>query len=132
MNKRTIIEWFLRGALSISFLSAVADRFGLWPQEISAWGNWEKFVEYTGTLNFFLPKNFIEPVAAFATAAEIVLGVLLLFSFKTKLVATISGFLLLTFGLMMVLAIGLKPPLDYSVFTAAAASFALSYLTTEK
>jgi hypothetical protein len=33
----------LRFAVGFGFLSAVADRFGMWPKEISAWGNWEDF-----------------------------------------------------------------------------------------
>ena len=41
---------FLRLALGISFLSAVADRFGLWgvfEQPNVAWGNYARFVAYT-------------------------------------------------------------------------------------
>ncbi len=40
--------WFLRIALAISFLSAVADRFGLWGSPGAAnvaWGDWPTFVE---------------------------------------------------------------------------------------
>src|SRR5437762_3511532 len=49
---------FLRLALGISFLSAVADRFGLWGvygQPNVGWGNYARFVDYTATLNWFLP-----------------------------------------------------------------------------
>jgi hypothetical protein len=45
---------FLRIALGISFLSAVADRFGLWGaygQPNVAWGDFSRFVAYTGKLN---------------------------------------------------------------------------------
>jgi len=41
---------FLRFALGLSFLSAVADRFGLWGQfgqPNVAWGTFSRFVEYT-------------------------------------------------------------------------------------
>jgi len=50
---------FLRFALGFSFLSAVADRFGLWGafgEPHVAWGTFARFVAYTGTLNWFLPR----------------------------------------------------------------------------
>ena len=49
---------FLRTALGISFLSGVADRFGLWGtygQPNVAWGDFSRFIEYTGKLNWFAP-----------------------------------------------------------------------------
>jgi hypothetical protein len=72
---------FLRFALGVSFLSAVADRFGLWGafgQPNVAWGNFSRFVEYTGRLNWFLPADMIPALAVISTAAEILLGLLLL------------------------------------------------------
>jgi len=51
---------FLRFALGFSFLSAVADRFGLWGafgEPHVAWGTFARFVAYTGKLNWFLPKS---------------------------------------------------------------------------
>jgi hypothetical protein len=47
---------FLRFALGLSFLSAVADRFGWWGafgQPNVAWGNFARFVASTGKLNWF-------------------------------------------------------------------------------
>jgi hypothetical protein len=45
---------FLRYALGLGFLSAVADRFGLWgpfgTPNVS-WGNFSRFLEYTHTIN---------------------------------------------------------------------------------
>ena len=49
---------FLRFALGFTFLSAVADRFGFWGafgEPHVAWGNFARFVAYTGKLNWFLP-----------------------------------------------------------------------------
>ena len=46
---------FLRLALGLSFLSAVADRFGWWGafgQLNVAWGNFARFVEYTSSTGF--------------------------------------------------------------------------------
>ena len=47
---------FLRYALGLGFLSAVADRFGLWGafgQPNVEWGNFSRFLEYTHTLNWY-------------------------------------------------------------------------------
>ena len=58
----TVSSVFLRLALGISFLSAVADRFGLWGvygQPNVAWGNYARFVAYTAKLNWFLPATII-------------------------------------------------------------------------
>lgn len=125
MNQKAI-KIFLRLSISIGFLSAVADRFGLWSKEVSAWGNWENFVNYTKVLNPLVPESLIEPAAIIATVAEIIFPVFLLLGFKTELFAKLSGYLLLIFALSMTFSIGIKGPLDYSVFTAAAACFALS------
>jgi hypothetical protein len=59
---------FPRIALGISFLSAVADRFGLWAtygQLNVAWGEFSHFVQYTGKLNWFAATAMI-PVLAWA------------------------------------------------------------------
>ncbi len=126
ISERKIIEWFLRIALSAGLFSAVADRFGLWAKDVSAWGNWANFVAYTQKLNPFVPASIISVVAAIATALEISFAVLLLTNFKTNLVAKGCGMLLLIFALSMSFTSGIKAPLDYSVFCASAAAFALS------
>ena len=125
-----IAEWFLRLSLSAGFLSASADRFGMWPQRISTWGNWQSFVAYTKKLIPFVPDGLLPLLAYTATASEIVLGILLLINFKTKWVAKASCILLLLFAFSMMLAIGIKAPLDYSVFAAAAAAFSLSIIVS--
>ncbi len=123
-----IAEWFLRISLSAGFLSATADRFGLWPKEVSVWGNWQSFVNYTKSLNPFAPDSLVPFLAYTATGLEIALGVLLLTNFKTKWVAKASSALLLLFALSMTISKSIKAPLDYSVFTGSAAAFALSQL----
>lgn len=126
--EQKIVEWFLRIALSIGMFSAVADRFGLWSKELSAWGNWESFVAYTHQLNPWISSSFIEIVAGIATFLEIVFAIGLLIPFKTSLIAKGTGLLLLAFGLSMAIFANVKAPLDYSVFVGAAAAFALSVL----
>ena len=60
-----------------------------------------------------------------ATAAEVILALWLLIGWQTRLAAYGSALLLLSFALTMTVALGVKAPLNYSVFTAAAAAFAL-------
>jgi uncharacterized membrane protein YphA (DoxX/SURF4 family) len=128
MNRRwaglaTVSSVFLRLALGISFLSAVADRFGLWGvygQPNVAWGNYARFVAYTAKLNWFLPAAAIPSLAIISTAAEILFGLLLVLGWKTRTIALLSGVLLTTFALTMTMALGVKAPLDLSVFSRSA------------
>lgn len=123
---KTVIKIFLRIAISLGFLSAVADRFGLWPKEVSAWGNWENFVAYTQTINPWVSGKLVEALAITATVAEILFALFLFIGFKTSLFAKLSGFMLLLFALAMTFSSGIKAPLDYSVYIASGAAFALS------
>ena len=125
----TVSSVFLRLALGISFLSAVADRFGLWGvygQPNVAWGNYARFVAYTAKLNWFLPAATIPALAIIATAAETLLGFLLVCGWKTRTTALLSGLLLTTFALTMTMVLGVKAPLDLSVFSAAGGALLLA------
>lgn len=120
---------FLRLALGISFLSAVADRFGLcgaYGQPNVAWGNYARFVDYTAKLNPFLPLALIPVLAALSTAAEALFGLLLVIGWKTRIASLLSGALLTAFALAMTLALGVKAPLNYSVFSAAGGALLLA------
>ncbi|SIQ27520.1 DoxX protein [Chryseobacterium sp. RU37D] len=118
-------QLFLRIAIAVTMLSAVADRLGFWGKN-SAWGNWENFEKYTGQLTFFLSKGLQIFSAYAATFLEILLPLLLLIGFKTRLAACGAGFLLLIFALSMTIASGAKAPLDYSVWVGSAAAFLLA------
>ena len=123
---------FLRLALGISFLSAVADRFGLWGvygQPNVAWGNYARFVDYTAKLNWFLPAAVTPALAFIATAAETLFGLLLALGWKTRITALLSGVLLITFALTMTIALGVKAPLNASVFSAAGGALLLATCT---
>ena len=124
----TFSSVFLRLALGISFLSAVADRFGLcgvYGQPNVSWGNYARFEAYTATLNWFLPAATIPALAMIATAAETLFGLLLVVGWKSRIVALLSGALLTTFALTMTLALGVKAPLNFSVFSAAGGALLL-------
>lgn len=120
---------FARIAIAMSFLSAVADRIGLWTPLLGdanvTWGNMENFIAYTGILVPWVPKIFLPLLAWLVTIAEVLLGILLLIGIKKRIVALLSGVLLLTFAFSMLFFSNIKAPLDYSVFTAAACSFLL-------
>ncbi|WP_411812155.1 DoxX family membrane protein [Chryseobacterium scophthalmum] len=118
-------QLFLRVIISVTMLSAVADRFGLWGDN-SAWGNWENFEKYTQQLTFFLPEMLSTFSAYAATFLEILFPLMLILGFKTKIAAYGTGFLLLVFALSMSIALGIKAPLDYSVWVGSAAAFLLA------
>lgn len=123
-----LVKLFLRLAISASFLSAVADRLGWWGADVTVWGNWAAFIDYTRVINPWLPDGLVPIAGALATGAEVVFGLCLLLGLKTELVARLSGILLLAFALSMTFSTGIKGPLDYSVFSASAGAFALSLL----
>lgn len=129
--EKKIVKLFLRFSISIGFLSAVADRFGMWSEKVSVWGNWDNFLSYTQIINPWIPQAMIPTVGIIATAAEIVFAVFLLLGFKTELFAKLSGVLLLIFALSMTFSTGVKGAFDYSVFSASAAAFALSLMKTK-
>lgn len=118
-------QLFLRFAIAVTMLSAVADRFGFWGEN-SAWGNWGNFEKYTKQLTFFFPEILSIFSAYTATFLEIIFPLMLIFGFKTKIAAYGTGFLLLIFALSMTIALGIKAPLDYSVWVGSAAAFLLA------
>jgi uncharacterized membrane protein YphA (DoxX/SURF4 family) len=60
------------------------------------------------------------------TSAEFLLGLLLLIGWQTRISALCSAILLMIFALSMTLALGIKAPLNLSVFSAAGASLLLA------
>jgi uncharacterized membrane protein YphA (DoxX/SURF4 family) len=119
----------LRMGLGIGFLSAVADRLGLWGafgQPNVEWGNFSRFVEYTHTLNWYLPDGMILPLGVIATGAEILFGLLLIIGWRTRVAALLSALLLLTFGVSMTFALGIKAPLNYAVLTGIGGALLLA------
>jgi uncharacterized membrane protein YphA (DoxX/SURF4 family) len=120
---------FLRCALGLGFLSAVADRFGLWGafgQPNVEWGNFSRFLEYTQTLNWYVPAGMIPALGVIATGAEILCGLLLIIGWHTRAAARLSGLLLLSFGVAMTLALGVKAPLNFAVFSGVGGALLLA------
>ena len=85
----------LRYALGLAFLSPVADRFGLWGpfgQPNVSWGNFSRFLEYTHTINWYVPTGMIPALGIIATAAELSLGLLLLVGWYARVTALLLDF----------------------------------------
>jgi uncharacterized membrane protein YphA (DoxX/SURF4 family) len=124
-----IVRLFARFSLGASFLSAVADRFGVWgpygAKNVS-WGDFAHFVGYTGAVMSLFPSSLTVSFAWAATVAETLLGILLIVGFKIRMISVLSGLLLLLFAMGMATGLGIKTPFDYSVFSAAAAAFLLA------
>jgi uncharacterized membrane protein YphA (DoxX/SURF4 family) len=90
------------------------------------WGNFSRFLEYTHTLNWYLPAGMIPLLGGIATGAEILFGLLILVGWHTRVAALLSGLLLLTFGVAMTLALGIKAPLNFAVLTGVGGALLLA------
>ena len=123
-----IAKIFLRLSLSAGFLSAIADRFGLYgPHGASgvSWGDWTHFLQFVAYLNWFMPKALIPTIGAVETIIEFTLAVALLVGVYQRTVAWASAALLTSFALTMTIALGIKAPLGYGVFTAVGGAILL-------
>lgn len=122
---------YARIALGAAFLSAVADRFGLWGK-YGGWGNFANFTKYTAEVNSFMPAFAIPFLAWAATVAETSLGIGLILGLWPRWVALGAALLLAMFGLSMAISFGVKIPLDYSVFSASAGALLLALCQNRK
>lgn len=129
MSRRATIErlalLYCRLALGAAFLSGIASRFGWWGAGVG-YGNFANFVRYTGEVNAFMPASTIPFLAWSATVAELLLGILLILGVWLRWAALGSALLLVLFATAMTISLGIKSPLDYSVFSASAAALLLA------
>ena len=116
---------YTRIAVGAAFLSAVASRLGLWDGSLDL-KHFANFIEYTAAVNSFLPRAVIPSVAVLATVSETLLGILLIAGPWPRWVSLGSAALLAMFGTAMAISLGLKSPMDYSVFSASGASVLLA------
>jgi putative oxidoreductase len=115
---------YARLAIGAAFLSAVAGRFGLWTGQIRA-ESFDRFLARTAELNAWAPAFMIPILAWSATIAETTLAVALIVS-GASWAAFGSAALLAWFATAMLVYTGLKPPLDYSVYSASACALLLA------
>ena len=116
---------------ALPFLSAVADRFGLWGK-YGGWGNFANFTKYTAEVNSFMPAFSIPFLAWAATVAETSLGIGLIVGLWPRWMALGTALLLAMFGTAMAISFGVKSPLDYSVFSASAGALLLALYQSRK
>ena len=132
------IDWqrvgirYARLALGASFLSGIADRFGLYSGRNVGYGNFDGFMQYTAKVNSFMPASTIPILAWAATVAELSLGLALVLGMWLRWVALGSSALLVLFGTAMAISFGIKSPLDYSVFSASAAALLVAIYQVRK
>ncbi len=129
VQNRNISSMVLRLGLGLGFLSAVADRFGLWGsfgEPNVEWGNYSRFLDYTRTLNGFWPASLIPTLGAVATGAEILFGLLILVGWHIRIAARLSGSLLIVFATTMTISLGVKSVLNYAVLTGIGGAFLLA------
>jgi putative oxidoreductase len=132
------IDWlrvgivYARLALGASFLSGIADRFGLYSGRNVGYGNFDGFMQYTAKVNSFMPASTIPFLAWAATVAELSLGLALVLGMWLRWVTLGSSALLVLFGTAMAISFGIKSPLDYSVFSASAAALLVAIYQVRK
>lgn len=131
LDRVNVVGIALRVSLATAFLSAVADRFGWWaPLGQGSWGSMGAFAAYTHQLVPFASGWLLSVIVWASTAAEVILGVLLLIGWRPALVGAATCLLLIMFGTSMAVSIGLEAPFSYSVFSAASAGAAYAILGT--
>ncbi len=129
LKKGSVSSVVLRLGLGLGFLSAVADRFGLWGgfgQPNVEWGNYSRFLEYTHSLNWYLPAAMTPLLGAIATGGETLFGLLVLFGWHTRVAARLSGLLLIVFATSMTISLGAKSVLNFAVLTGIGGAFLLA------
>lgn len=132
----SVVQWILRYstvlarlAVGAVFLSNVADRLGIWGPPGAprvAWGSWDNFLNNVRALNPYLPELLVPAMGWGVTVLEVILGVMLIIGFRTRWAALLSGLLVLIFALSTGILFGIKSPLNYSTFSAAAAGLLLA------
>ncbi|POZ63227.1 MauE/DoxX family redox-associated membrane protein [Chromobacterium alticapitis] len=124
---------FARFALAAAFLSAVADRLGLWGKMGDlgvSWGNMDNFYRHVAKLSPWAPAPLIPALAWLVDILEAVLGVFLLLGVQLRRTAWASAALLLLFAISMAAFQSLKLSLNFSVLTCSACAF-LVYLASQ-
>lgn len=116
---------FARFALGAAFLSAVGSRFGLWNGQFNCHLS-ENFLQRVGELNQWSPPFLIPVLAWSSTIAETTFAVMLILGIGIRWAAFGAAILLFWFATAMLIYTGLKPPLDYSVYTASACAVLLA------
>src|SRR6218665_2035142 len=96
-NSLRFVLLFAPIALATAFLSAVADRFGLWGTigELGgSWGSMDYFYRHVAKLTPWAPAPMIPVLAWLVNVLEAVLGLFLVFGIQLRMAAWLSAILL--------------------------------------
>ena len=129
---KSLAQLYLRLALGTGFFVIGLDRLGAWgPYGRSwvSWGDWKHFSAYAHELMHFLPYGLAETLAVIATIIEVTAGPLLILGCCTRWTAVTTCGLTGCFAIAMSITNGIISPINYSVFTASAASLLLAAQT---
>jgi len=124
-----IAEWCIRLSLGLALLCAAADRLGLWGQNGAdnvGWGDWGHLVQYCGLDNCFLQSNWAGSLAWVAAALETICGIGLISGLFLRIAAYSTFFLMVSFALWTIITLGVRTPVNHSLFVDAAAALALA------
>lgn len=124
-----LVNVIARVLLGSAFLGSVADRLGLFGGPGSpgvTWGEFGRFVEYTGSLLPWLPAGAVPTIATLATSVEVVLGSLLIIGFRARWSTFLSGVVLVVFAAAMLVSLGFAAMSAYGVPVLAGGAFVLA------
>lgn len=120
MNLRKNLVNATRFTLAVIYFWVVADRLGLLGKAGNmgvVWGNFDTFLDYTATLNAWMPRAVSDILGYVATIIEIILGLLLMTGIRLKEASLVSASLLFIFTLSMAVSLGVSSALDFIIFT---------------
>lgn len=123
----------IRFTLASIYLWVVADRLGFLGPAGNigvVWGNFDKFLDYTATLNPWFPRKLSDIFGYLATFSEITLAFFLLFGIRLKETSLTSLALLMIFVLSLTFSLGFEQAGGFILFTVVLA-LASAFLYTE-
>ena len=133
---RTFAIVLARFGLGSTYLSGVADRFGLWGHHGTGNVSWGSFQHYAARIQTLVPPA--SPVGALilawvATALESAFGLALLIGVRTRTMAFGSGVLLLAYAAVMAFSTaGIHALFAYGLLGGAGASMLLAAVGEER
>ena len=95
-------------------------------------GSFNRFIQRVAELNGWAPASLVPVLAWSATILETTFGVTLILGLALRWVAFGSAALLAWFALAMAIYTGIKPPLDYSVFSASSAALLVALIESRR
>ena len=128
-GRATWASFLMRLGLGLDFTATTLDRYGVFgPYGTRGvnWGDFAHFINYTHTVNAFLPASFAPFLAYAANACEIVLAITLILGVRTQLACTGATLLLLAYGCAMTVSLGFASQLPYAVFLLCAGAWYMS------